>query len=180
MRSGQSQCRSGVQHFVRSRQVEIVFMPPLRHVTEDRNSLSGLAEAAQIVLNVPVRKVMVPLNVTHTALLTPHRHWRLLSPHSVWAKGEALPKAVSPLRHTLSSLLSFFAESYRTTFGFNDGPPLHDALTIAYVIRPDLFTSTRYRVDVELGTSLAMGEVTITCCPKAQTCAHTNLSGHRR
>lgn len=116
-------------------------------------------EAAQIVLDVPVRKIMVPLNVTHTALLTRERDARLLDPKAGYQEGAELPKASSPLRHTLSSLLSFFSESYRTTFGFVDGPPLHDALTVAYVARPDLFMSTRFRVDVELGTSLTMGEV---------------------
>ncbi|KAG8880258.1 Uridine nucleosidase 1 [Tulasnella sp. 331] len=115
-------------------------------------------EAAQIVLNIPVRKIMVPLNVTHTALLTRERHFHLLDPKSGYKKEAQLPQASSPLRHTLSSLLSFFSESYRTTFGFSDGPPLHDALTVAYVVRPDLFTSARFRVDVELGTSLTIGE----------------------
>jgi len=118
-------------------------------------------EAAQIVLHVPIRKVMMPLNVTHTALLTPERHWRLLDPHVEWIKGASLPKASSAVRHTLSTLLSFFSESYRTTFGFTEGPPLHDALTIAYVARPDLFTSTRYHVQVELGSTLTVGETVI-------------------
>ncbi|KAG9011536.1 Uridine nucleosidase 1 [Tulasnella sp. JGI-2019a] len=118
-------------------------------------------EAAQIVLDVPIRKVMIPLNVTHTALLTRERHCHLLDPRIEWADRKQLPPASSPLRNTLSSLLSFFSESYRTTFGFVDGPPLHDALTVAYVVRPDLFISTRFRVDVELGTSLTMGETVL-------------------
>ena len=38
------------------------------------------------------------------------------------------------------------------------GPPLHDALTIAYVCRPDLFTTRRYRVDVELSGVHTVGQ----------------------
>ena len=53
------------------------------------------------------------------------------------------------------------ADSYKSTFGFNDGPPLHDALTIAYVSRPSLFTGKRYRVDVELTGEHSLGETVV-------------------
>lgn len=69
--------------------------------------------------------------------------------------------AATPLRHTLSTLISFFAESYKSTFGFELGPPLHDALTIAYVSNPELFKSTRYRVDVELTGTHTAGETVV-------------------
>ena len=118
------------------------------------------SEAAQIVLDVPIPKVMIPLNVTHTALLTPIRHAQLLNPASEWKEG-VLPEATTPLRSILSSALSFFVESYKEIFGFVDGPPLHDVLTIAYIVAPHLFRTTRYRVDVELGVSHAMGEVSL-------------------
>jgi uridine nucleosidase len=42
-----------------------------------------LAHAAQIVLNAPVKKTMVPINVTHTAIVTEEIHSQLLSPGSV-------------------------------------------------------------------------------------------------
>ena len=72
-----------------------------------------------------------------------------------------LPKASTPLRHMLSTLIGFFADSYRSTFGFVDGPPLHDALTIAYVARPELFTCRRYRVDIELSGTHTAGETVV-------------------
>ena len=53
----------------------------------------------------------------------------------------------TPLRHTLSTNLIFFAEAYRAKYGFL-GPPLHDALTVAFISHPELFQGTRYRVDV--------------------------------
>ena len=119
-----------------------------------------IAEAAQIVLDVPVKKTMIPLNVTHTAIFTKEHHTALLNPAFVDLQTSAseLGKASTPLRHMLSTLISFFAGSYESTFGFNLGPPIHDALTVAYVSRPDLFQSKRYRVDVELNGAHTAGE----------------------
>lgn len=130
--------------------------------------LVHLAEAAQIVLDAPVKKTMIPLNVTHTAIVTRAVHARLLSPaFSVLSPtgsmnaGAALPRASTPLRHMLSTLIGFFTDSYRSTFGFVDGPPLHDALTVAYVARPELFACRRFRVDVELGGTHTAGETVV-------------------
>lgn len=128
------------------------------------DSLFPLAHAAQIVLDVPVKKTMIPINVTHTAIVTKKIHAQLLSPDSsAFSRSDdaALPKATTKLRHMLSTLISFFADSYKSTFGFDQGPPLHDALTIAYVTQPDLFKSTRYRVDVELTGSHSIGETIV-------------------
>ncbi|KAF4620063.1 hypothetical protein D9613_004994 [Agrocybe pediades] len=117
--------------------------------------------ATQIVLNAPVKKTMMPINVTHTAIVTRKIHSLILSPEISSIPLEGLPAAASNLRHTLSTLITFFADSYKSTFGFNDGPPLHDALTIAYVARPELFKTTRYRVDVELTGEHTIGETVV-------------------
>ncbi|KAI5116354.1 hypothetical protein M0805_003805 [Coniferiporia weirii] len=121
-------------------------------------------EAAQIVLNTSVKKTMVPINVTHTAIVTRSIHTALLNPsfpRSSSLSATSLPSAATPLRHTLSTLIGFFATSYKSTFGFADGPPLHDALTIAYVACPSLFTYTRRRVDVELSGTHTSGETVV-------------------
>ncbi|KAI0722690.1 nucleoside hydrolase [Earliella scabrosa] len=119
-------------------------------------------EAAQIVLDVPIKKTMIPLNVTHTAIVTRSILTTLLSPTSPSAPiGGPLPPAATPLRHMLSTLIGFFAESYRSTFGFVDGPPLHDALTLAYVSQPELFACRRFRVDVELSGTHTAGETVV-------------------
>ncbi|KAH8830258.1 uridine nucleosidase [Flagelloscypha sp. PMI_526] len=117
--------------------------------------------AAQITLNSLVKVVMVPLNVTHTAIVTHDIHLRILGHQNVHNADTTLPAATSPIRHTLSTAINFFADSYKSTFGFNDGPPLHDALTIAYVSRPSLFTGKRYRVDVELTGEHSLGETVV-------------------
>ncbi|KAF7332358.1 RNA polymerase I-specific transcription initiation factor RRN3 [Mycena kentingensis (nom. inval.)] len=119
--------------------------------------------AAQIVLNAPVKKVMIPLNVTHTAIVTRAIHAKLLSPSTAPLQDAAspLPRASTSLRHMLSTLISFFADTYKTTFGFNDGPPLHDALTVAYVAYPEWFQEKRFRVDIELTGTYSSGETVV-------------------
>ncbi|CAE6411553.1 unnamed protein product [Rhizoctonia solani] len=113
-------------------------------------------EAAQMVLNLEVPKVMIPLNVTHTAILTPELHSGLVQ------STESVPSAtLTPLRRMLSSLVGFFAESYRSTFGFTEGPPIHDACCLAYLYDPSWFKFKRYRVDVELAGLHTAGETVV-------------------
>jgi|ERR1700722_814279 uridine nucleosidase len=119
------------------------------------------AEAAQIVLNAPVKKTMIPLNVTHTAIVTKMIHARLLCPSKQLSQAGHLPQASTNLRYMLSSIITYFTDSYKSTFGFKDGPPIHDALTIAYVARPELFTSQRHRVDIELHGTFTSGETVV-------------------
>lgn len=120
------------------------------------NRSSFIAEAAQIVLDCPVKTVMVPLNVTHTAIATETVHTRLCAPATQESKSNVTPS--TDLRLMLSSLITFFAHTYKEVYGFEDGPPLHDALTVAFVSNPDLFKSRRYRVDIELHGRHTTGE----------------------
>ena len=98
---------------------------------------------------------MIPLNVTHTAIATKSVNTQILG------GGDPSPASPSKLRHALSTLVGYFADSYKATFGFMDGPPVHDALTVAYVSRPDLFKSVRHRVDIELTGTHSMGETVV-------------------
>ncbi|PWN22246.1 nucleoside hydrolase [Microstroma glucosiphilum] len=84
-------------------------------------------EAAAILFNHPIRVTMAGLNVTHQAIFRPDLLKRLLTP------------PVSPLRKTLASILTFFADTYRTEFGFQEGPPVHDLLAVAWVLQPEIF-----------------------------------------
>jgi len=119
-------------------------------------------EAAQIVMDAPIKKVMVPLNVTHTAIVTREVQRKILSVNSSTSDENALlPPADTPLRHMLSTLMSFFADAYESTFGFVHGPPVHDALAVAYVYDPGLFAARRFRVDVELNGAHTTGETVV-------------------
>jgi uridine nucleosidase len=138
-------------------------------LTHDRYRV---AEAAQIVLNAPVQKTMIPLNVTHTAIVTKEMHFQILVPGCSLSTDRPSPPAFTALRHTLSTLITFFAETYKSIFGFENGPPLHDALTIAYVVSPNLFDCQRYRVDVECHGAHSSGE-TIVDIWQYRTCDDT-------
>lgn len=92
----------------------------------------------------------IPLNVTHKAIFHKDAVRYLLDPSSPPASSaDPLPPAVTPLRHSLSTLLTFFAQTYLEVFGFTEGPPVHDALVVAYIARPEAFTSQLCRVDAE-------------------------------
>ncbi|THV08257.1 nucleoside hydrolase [Dendrothele bispora CBS 962.96] len=118
--------------------------------------------AAQIVLDANVPAVMIPLNVTHQAIVTRSIHHKLLTanPRSD-DSGSSLPPAKTALKHTLSTLISFFADAYKTVFGFDDGPPLHDPLSVAYVSCPEMFKARRFRVDIEMHGRHTIGETVV-------------------
>ncbi|KAK7025615.1 IU-nuc-hydro domain-containing protein [Favolaschia claudopus] len=129
------------------------------HVVDASYGDFSSAHAAQMVLDAPVKKIMIPINVTHSAIVTRQMHAYLLSPTTTLEDANApFPAPTTNLRHTLSTLIDFFADSYKAPFGFHDGPPLHDAMTVAYIAVPELFKGTRYRVDIELIGTHALGE----------------------
>ncbi|CAG9329123.1 unnamed protein product [Blepharisma stoltei] len=99
-------------------------------------------EAAKIVFESGVDLVMIPLEVTHTALVT----------------NEVLQKIgnSTPFTAKICELLNYFRKNYKEVFDFAD-PPLHDPLAIAYVLRPDLFTGRSMRVDIETQSDYSYG-----------------------
>ena len=111
-------------------------------------------EAAAIVFNTDIKVVMAGLNVTHQAIFTPELHDTLL--------GHAAEREPTQLQRMLSSMLTFFAKTYATEFGFSNGPPVHDMLAVAYIADPSLFPQRkRYRVDVECAPGLACGATVV-------------------
>lgn len=120
-------------------------------------------EAAQIVFDPGIPIFSIPLNVTHQAIFHIDAHRYLLdptrdpAPHS----SEPLPPARTPLRHTISTLLTFFAKTYRDVFGFAQGPPVHDALVVAYIAKPQAFQEQLCRVDAELAGKHTRGALVV-------------------
>jgi pyrimidine-specific ribonucleoside hydrolase len=92
-------------------------------------------EAAAIVFEsgIPIR--MAGLDVTHQALVLPADIARL----------DAL--GTRPGR-VFADLMRFFAIHHRDRYGW-DGPPVHDAVAVAWLVEPDLVGSMTLRVDVE-------------------------------
>ena len=111
-------------------------------------------EAAHIVFEAGLKNlVMVPLEVTHTVLVTPMIR-------NMCFKG-------SRFRLLLDELMHFFEESYKKVFGFEKGPPLHDPVAVFYVMFPGLFDTKRMRVDIDCGT----------LCAGTTVCDHHGMSG---
>ncbi|MDT0350444.1 uridine-preferring nucleoside hydrolase UriH [Pseudonocardia charpentierae] len=100
-------------------------------------------EAAQIVFREPWPVTMVGLDLTHQALATPEAVARIVELDT------------APARF-VADLLEFFAGTYRTLQGFA-APPVHDPCAVALVIDPEVLTTRRAPLDVELHGELTTG-----------------------
>jgi len=99
--------------------------------------------AAQMVFSSGVPLVMFGLNATHQAIATPERI------ADVRALGTDVGEVVA-------GLLEFFAEHHRERYGWNGGP-LHDPLTCAYLLAPQLFGTQPMYVEVDTGGGPSSG-----------------------
>jgi len=100
--------------------------------------------AAKIVFESGLKIVQIPLEVSHTCLVTQE----IQSELKTWN---------TPFSFLLVDLLTFFAKTYKEVFKF-DYPPLHDPLAVAYVIAPEIFTTEFMRVDIETNSELSSGQ----------------------
>ncbi len=101
-------------------------------------------EAASYVFESGLPIYMVPLEITHQALVT----------REIIEKIRALNSNLSVI---LCELLLFFKSTYKTVF-FMDEPPLHDPVAVAAVVDPSLFEFKLMRVDIETGSLLSYGQ----------------------
>ncbi|KIZ05560.1 purine nucleosidase [Monoraphidium neglectum] len=104
-------------------------------------------EAAKVVFEAGLPLTMVPIEVTHTALVTPEVLGRLLTSRP----------GISKFKVLIEQLLTFFAGTYREVFKFTD-PPLHDPCAVAYVADPSIFEVEEMRVDIETASPLSAGQ----------------------
>lgn len=100
-------------------------------------------EAADIVFRSGVELVVMPLDVTHKALTNRARVEAF----------RALPGRVGP---AVASWTDFFERFDKEKYG-SEGAPLHDPCTVAWILRPDLFTGRHVNVEIELQGSLTLG-----------------------
>ena len=96
--------------------------------------------AAQIVFGSGTPLVMFGLNATHQAVATPER----IAPIRALSAREG----ASAVGEVVAQLLEFFAEHHRERYGW-DGGPLHDPLTCAYLLAPELFGTQAMHVEVD-------------------------------
>ncbi len=100
-------------------------------------------QAADIVFRSGVPLVVMPLDVTHKALVTKARNDAF----------RALPGEVG---HAVAEMTDFFERFDKEKYG-SDGAPLHDPTVIAYLIRPDLFHGRHVNVQIETQSELTLG-----------------------
>jgi inosine-uridine nucleoside N-ribohydrolase len=100
-------------------------------------------ESAHIVFESGLAVVMVPLEVTHTALVTP----------AVLGRIRAIG---TPFASFICDLMLYFRDAYRTVFGFSS-PPLHDPCAVAYLLAPGMFETHLMRVDIDYESRLCYG-----------------------
>jgi len=100
-------------------------------------------EAAKIVFRCGAPIVMVGLDVTNKARLS----FADIDDMASW--GGRVSGVVAPL-------LRFFASTNKEVFGIN-GAPVHDALAVASLVRPDVITTKRMNVEIETTSDLTRG-----------------------
>jgi inosine-uridine nucleoside N-ribohydrolase len=99
-------------------------------------------EAAQRVFHSGIDVAMIGLDVTHAALLTP-----------AWADRF---RAAGRVGTFVAELVEFFKRYHARTYGW-DGAPIHDAVALAHVFRPDLVRTEWVNVEVETQSELTRG-----------------------
>ncbi|MCY4306307.1 MAG: nucleoside hydrolase [Aestuariivita sp.] len=100
-------------------------------------------EAAKIVFNSGIPIVMLPLDVTHKALVTENRQ-------------TAIQALETPVSKVVANWTGFYERFDIEKYG-SLGAPLHDPCVIAYLIQPSLFSGRFLNVEIETQSDLTMG-----------------------
>ena len=89
-------------------------------------------EAAKVVFESGLPVVMVPLEVTHTALATPSILESIVT------------NDPSQFLLLVKEIILYFSDTYRSVFSFKD-PPIHDPCAVYYVAQPQHFEASHLR-----------------------------------
>lgn len=100
-------------------------------------------EAAQVVFRSGIPLTVLPLDVTHKALVTR-------------ARNDAFRALGSPAGVAVAQMTDFFERFDLEKYG-SDGAPLHDPCVIAWLLAPDLFSGREINVEIETLSELTRG-----------------------
>ena len=103
-------------------------------------------EAAQLVFDTELDVTMIGLDVTHKAVTGVEVQRRLRKSGSIGI--------------FVAELVEFFTVYHRQTYGW-DGAPIHDAVAVAHLLRPDLVETKLRNVAVELESELCRGRTVV-------------------
>ena len=100
-------------------------------------------EAAKKVFACGAPITVMPLDVTHKALVTAERN-------------NAFRALGTPVGVAVAEMTDFFERFDKEKYG-SAGAPLHDPCVTAYLIKPELFTGRHINVEIETGSDLTLG-----------------------
>ncbi len=100
-------------------------------------------EAADIIFKSGIPITVMPLDITHKALVTKPRN-------------EAFRDLGTPVGTATAEMTNFFERFDKEKYG-SAGAPLHDPCVTAYLIEPELFTGRFVNVMIETTSELTMG-----------------------
>ena len=100
-------------------------------------------DAAKIVFEAGIDMVVMPLDVTHKALVTRTRN-------------EAFRQLKSPVGIAVAEMTDFFERFDKEKYG-SSGAPLHDPCVTAYLIDPKIFSGKKINVEIETKSELTLG-----------------------
>ena len=100
-------------------------------------------DAAKIVFEAGIDMVVMPLDVTHKALVTRERN-------------EAFRRLKSPVGIAVAEMTDFFERFDKEKYG-SSGAPLHDPCVTAYLIDPKIFSGKNINVEIETKSELTLG-----------------------
>ena len=100
-------------------------------------------QAADIVFRCGAPIVVMPLDVTHKALVTK-------------ARNDAFRALETPVGLAVAQMTDFFERFDKEKYG-SEGAPLHDPCVTAYLIDPTLFSGRHINVEIETNSELTMG-----------------------
>ena len=100
-------------------------------------------DAAKIVFEAGIDMVVMPLDVTHKALVTRERN-------------EAFRRLKSPVGIAVAEMTDFFERFDKEKYG-SSGAPLHDPCVTAYLIDPTIFSGKKINVEIETKSELTLG-----------------------
>ncbi len=103
--------------------------------------------AADVVMQCGRPIVMFGLDVTHKVMTTPKRIAKIRALNNKIAQASA-------------NMLDFFGKFDSDKYG-SQGGPLHDPCTIAWLLKPELFTLKSVNVQVETKSELSMGHTAV-------------------
>jgi purine nucleosidase len=104
-------------------------------------------EAAALVFACGAPIVMMPLDVTHKVLTTKTRIDRIR-------------KIDNRAARAMTEMLLFFERFDEEKYG-TDGGPLHDPTTIAWLLKPELFSGRECNVEIETKSELTRGATVV-------------------